>query len=166
MCRLPICTKKIHLTLATALLTLMVALPSQASGISVTEGETANFQITVHPRHSGHPFSQVRIWYETVDGTAVNGTDYQGTYPWDNKSVKGAIGQPLKISVRTFEDNDIEGSETFKIRIKRLEVGRHWNPWQFGWINTTISSWKINGQMTATITDKYQGGCGSNAGGC
>lgn len=161
---------KIHMNifraLATAFLTVVVAIPSQASGISVEEGETANFQITVQPRHSNHPFSSVRVYYETVDGTASGKTDYQRTYPWDNKFVQGAIGQPLKISVKTFVDRDAEGSETFKIRIKRLEVGRYWNPWRFGWMNTTISSWIINGDMTATITDRYQGGCGSNAGGC
>ncbi|MCY4308981.1 MAG: hypothetical protein OXC57_12045 [Rhodobacteraceae bacterium] len=139
--------------LAAALLTVVAAVPSYAS---VTEGETAVFEITVTPKYGSHIFTHIRVWYETSDGTAVAETDYRPTYPWKDNHVHGLIGQPLTILVETFEDSDVEGDETFKIRIKKLEVGRFqqvWSNQQLRWMRTSMSGWNISGGMTATISD-------------
>ena len=125
---------------------------AHAADVTVTEGETARFQITATPKSGNGASSRVRIWYDTDGGTAVEGTDYQTAHSWAH-FVQAWSGSPVTISVPTFEDAAVEGDETFNIRIRKIEV---WVPqrWNAGyWRPTPNSKWKISGVTSATIID-------------
>jgi len=157
--------------LASVLLTVAAAMPLQAGDVTVAEGETAQFQITVTPKYSGKGSSSavpVRLWYQAGGGTADEGVDYRLIQHF----VDGNMGQPLKFSVNTFEDNEIEGDETFNIRIVKLEY--FLNLWGQNYsFPLELRQFNFNGTLTATIKNttirqsrQQHGGCGSNAGGC
>jgi len=136
---------------AVAMLAVMVG-SAQAAAVTVTEGETATFQITVTPKSGNGASSRVRLWYDTDGGTAVEGEDYQTAHSWAH-NVQAWSGSPVTISVPTFEDAAVEGDETFNIRIRKIEV---WVPHRWGasyWRTTPNSKWKISGVRSATIID-------------
>ncbi|MCY4289994.1 MAG: hypothetical protein OXC63_15585 [Aestuariivita sp.] len=129
--------------------------PASAGNVTVTEGETATFQITVTRKSGTAEFDEsgrVRLWYDTHGGTAVEGTDYQTAHSWAH-FVQAWSGSPVTISVPTFEDAAVEGDETFNIRIRKIEV---WVPKRWFasyWRLTPKSKWKISGVKSATIID-------------
>jgi len=135
---------------------LLLAAPVHAGGVTVTEGETARFQITATPKWSrgnyDGPPAHIRLWYDTHGGTAIEGEDYETAHSWAH-SVQGFIGQPLTVSVETFGDDAVEGDETFRIRIRKMEaryLGRFGQIW---WRTTPVSRWNFTGAKTATIED-------------
>ena len=131
---------------------LMLAVPAHAGNVTVTEGETAQFEITVTPKSGNGESSRIRLWYDTDGGTAVEGTDYETAHSWAH-NVQAWSGSPVTISVKTFEDDAVESDETFNIRIRKVEVlVRH--RWGASYWRTTPSSkWNIGGVKTATIID-------------
>ena len=135
-----------------ALVALVLAVPAHAGNVTVQEGETARFQITVTPEAGGGEASRVRLWYDTDGGTAVEGTDYETAHSWSH-NVQAWTGSPVTISVKTFEDDAVEGDETFGIRIRKVEL---WVRQRWGasyWRTTPSSKWNISGEMSATIED-------------
>ena len=106
--------------------------PAQAGDVTVTEGETATFQITV--THKWGLSSRIRVYYSAYGGTAtpgqsdhgvgVDGGDYAYRNPWVHY-VEGQAGQPLTITVRTHTDDLVEGDETFRIKIIDRPVGQY-----------------------------------------
>ncbi len=134
---------------------LMLAVPAHAGNMSVPEGETAQFEITPAPKfhHQGAVGSvRVRLWYDTDGGTAVEGTDYETAHSWAH-NVMGVAGSPMTISVRTFQDDAVEGDETFSIRIRKVQVQYRGRFGHTSWRPSPISSWKFEGVRTATIRD-------------
>ena len=127
---------------------LMLAVPAHA----VTEGETAQFQITASHKYGSHASATIRLWYDTDGGTAVEGTDYETAHSWKH-NVQGVSGSPVTISVKTFEDDAVEGDETFNIRIRKVQVqGYGWRGSRV-WRNQPLGDWNFEGVKTATITD-------------
>ena len=132
--------------------------PAQAGDVTVTEGGTATFQVTV-TRKPGifFPSDRIRVYYADHGDTATRGTSDHGVgvdgadYPWLNPwvhYVEGGIGQPLTISVPTFADDLVEGDETFKIRAVGIRALTQW------WQNTPLPTWNVNGlPTTVTIQD-------------
>ncbi|MCY4310150.1 MAG: hypothetical protein OXC54_02370, partial [Rhodospirillaceae bacterium] len=59
----------------------------------------------------------------------------------------------VTISVKTFEDDAVESDETFKIRMRKVEVwvSQRWNASY--WRTVPNSKWKFKGVKTATIKD-------------
>ena len=100
---------------------LMLAGPVHAGDVTVKEGETAKFRITVTLKSDDSDASRIRVWYDTDGGTAVEGTDYETAHSWKH-NVRGVSGSPLTIPVKTFEDDAVEGDETFNIRIRKVEI--------------------------------------------
>ena len=137
---------------------LMLAGPVHAGDVTVREGETAKFQITVSPKSSigryqatiGGP--SIRLWYDTDGGTAVEGTDYETAHSWKH-NVRGVAGSPLTISVKTFEDDAVEGDETFNVRMRKVEVQVRQRWGASYWRVIPNSKWDFRGAKTATIED-------------
>ena len=131
---------------------LMLAGPVHAGDVTVKEGEAAKFQITATHKYGGHASATIRVWYDTDGGTAVEGTDYETAHSWKH-NVRGVAGSPLTISVKTFEDDAVEGDETFNIRMRRLQVeGYGWRGSRV-WRNESLGDWNFKGAKTATIKD-------------
>ena len=149
---------------AAVLVALMTVAPvaAQAGDVTVTEGETATFQITVTRSATAanrvfNRDSRIRVYYASDGGTAtpgfsdhgvgVDGADHQYLNPWTNYA-QGRIGHPLRISVRTHRDDLVEGDETVKIKVVGIRT-----PFKGWWHNTRFSDWTITGLPTITITD-------------
>jgi len=130
----------------------VLAVPAHAGNVTVEEGETAQFRITVTPkwRHGGS--ARIRLWYDTDGGTAVEGSDYEAAHSWKH-SVVGRIGSPVTISVKTFEDDAVEGDETFNIRIRKVEAlaSSRWG--HIFWRTTPRNRLNFSGVKSATIKD-------------
>ncbi len=134
---------------------LLLAVPATAADVTVTEGETARFAITVQPTAPSPGDGRalpIRLWYDTDGGTAIEGEDYATAHSWSHH-VRGTAGQPLAITVETFTDEAVEGDETFTIRLRKLQVqiASRWG--QVGWRTVPASRWTFAGPTTATITD-------------
>ena len=138
--------------LTAALGLAMMASPVHAGNVTVKEGETAKFQITVTPKSDNSASDRIRLWYDTDGGTAVEGTDYETAHSWKH-NVWAWTGSPVTISVKTFEDDAVESDETFKIRMRKVEVwvSQRWNASY--WRTVPNSKWKFKGVKTATIKD-------------
>jgi len=130
----------------------MLAVPAHAGTVTVTEGETARFQITVTPKSGNDGSGRVRLWYDTDGGTAVEGEDYETAHSWAH-NVRAWTGSPVTVSVKTFEDGAVEGDETFGIRIRRVEVRATLSWGASYWRSTPNSKWNISGVTSATIID-------------
>ena len=76
----------------------------------VREGDTAEFTVTL----SFAPTQAVTVTYTTEDGTATAGSDYRNTSGTLNFAV-GDLTQ--RIEVRTLEDRDDDGTETFTVQL-------------------------------------------------
>ncbi len=126
--------------------------PAHADGVSVKEGETAQFRITATPKHTGGTPVRIRVWYDTDGGTAVEGRDYETAHSWSH-NVQGVAGSPLTITVKTFADAAAEGDETFGIRLRRVEVRTRGRWGHDVWRVTPVSGWTFSGVRTATIRD-------------
>ncbi len=129
---------------------LMLAVPAHA--VTVKEGETAQFQITVTAKSGNGEASRIRVWYDTDGGTAVEGTDYETAHSWAH-NVQAWTGSPVTIRVKTFEDDAVEGDETFNIRIRKVEVQVRHRWGASYWRATSNSKWNISGVTSATIED-------------
>ena len=126
-----------------------------AGTVSVKEGETAHFQITVTPkftRSSRNVAAPIRVWYDTDGGTAVEGKDYETAHSWAN-NVQGFVGSALPITVKTFEDDAVEGNETFNIRVRKVYVQVRGRWGHAMWRLSSPSLWNFSGVKTATIED-------------
>ncbi len=129
---------------------LMLAVPAHA--VTVKEGQTAQFQITASHKYGSHASATIRVWYDTDGGTAVEGTDYETAHSWKH-NVQGVSGSPLTIRVKTFEDDAVEGDETFNIRIRKVQVqGYGWRGSRV-WRTQPLGDWNFEGVKTATIAD-------------
>jgi len=53
----------------------------------------------------------------------------------------------VTISVKTHRDDLVEGNETFKIKVVRVDVPNVW------WYSTALFYWTVTGLPTITITD-------------
>ncbi len=142
------------------LVAALALVAGSAHAQSVTEGDTVDFSITLNhlwyiPGVSG---TKIRVWYETKDGTATGGEDYEAAHS-SSDNVEAEILSAFTISVETYSDDVVEGEETFDIQLKKVDL---WvdctNSWNYfcthGW-NTgpSIDSWSISGSRTATIVD-------------
>ena len=138
---------------------VILAGSAQAGDVTVTEGETATFQITVTQNPDAlwrYPDTRIRVYYASDGGTAtpgqseygvgVNGGDYEYLNPGVNY-VDGYTGQPMTISVKTHTDDLVEGNETFRVRVSGVFVPNVW------WHSTALFYWKVSGLPTITITD-------------
>ena len=143
--------------LALAALMVGMAAPAQAGDLTVNEGETATFEITVTKARTDRFYSpnpRIRVYYAAQGGTAWGGhtregADHQPLNP-GVYYVEGVIGEPLKISVRTYKDDEVEADETIKMRISSIK-------WISGWFwsNSPISNWNVEGfPETITIKDR------------
>ena len=133
---------------------LVLAVPAQAGNVTVKEGETAHFQVTVTPKGSrGGASERIRLWYDTDGGTAIEGGDYEAAHSWKHHVV-GRIGSPVTISVKTFEDDTVEGDETFNIRMRKVEVQARGRWGHSYWRTTPNSRLDFNGAKSATIADE------------
>ncbi len=127
----------------------------RADTVTVTEGETAYFNITATPKLTGsgrYDNVPVRIWYDTDGGTAVEGKDYETAHSWAH-NVQGFAGRAMTFAVKTFADDDVEGDETFNIRMRKIQVQVRSRWGQNFWRTTPSSSWNFSGVKTATIED-------------
>ena len=79
------------------------------SNVTVTEGDPAVFTA----RLAGNAAQSVTVRYDTVDGTAVAGSDYTDT----SGSLTLAPGGTETISVDTTEDTDAEPAEMFSVTL-------------------------------------------------
>ncbi len=131
---------------------LVLAVPAHAGNVTVKEGETAHFQITVTPKQDRGGSTRIRLWYDTDGGTAVEGSDYEAAHSWKH-NVAAWSGSPVTISVKTFEDDAVEGDETFNIRMRRVEVQARGRWGHISW--RTVPSYRFNfsGVKSATIRD-------------
>ncbi len=134
---------------------LLLAGPAAADTVTVTEGATAQFTITVAPKYHNQNdgrSAHIRLWYDTDGGTAVEGEDYAIAHSWQHH-VRGVVGQPLTIAVETFADDIVEGDETFNIRLRKLQVQVRGRWGHSAWRTVPASAWKYRGIKTATILD-------------
>ncbi len=134
---------------------LMLSAPLAAAPVTVTEGETAHFTLTVTPKFSGNGDGRaapIRLWYDTDGGTAIEGTDYATAHSWAHH-VQGIVGAPLSIAVETFMDDVVEGEETFTIRPRQLQVQTRGRWGHLAWRNVPASLWTVQGDTTAAILD-------------
>ncbi len=134
---------------------LLLAGSASAADVTVIEGETARFAITVQPKfhtRSDGRAMPIRVWYDTDGGTAIEGTDYATAHSWSHH-VRGTAGAPLTIAVKTFADDAVEGDETFNIRVRKLQVLTRGRWGHTGWRDVPASRWTVAGPTTATITD-------------
>lgn len=138
---------------AAAMLAVMVG-SAQAAAVTVTEGETATFQITVTQNTEAgfqYPDGRIRVYYASDGGTATpghrrDGADYEPLNPGVNY-VDGHTGEPLTISVKTYTDDQVEGDETFGMRVTGVYIPNVW------WHSTALFYWTVTGLPTITITD-------------
>ena len=80
----------------------------------VGEGETAEFVVTLEPSSAG----DVTVRYETVDDTALAGSDYRNA----SDSLRFLPGKTRHvIEVQTTSDATSESAETFKVRLHDAE---------------------------------------------
>ena len=138
--------------LGAGLAALTLAAPAHAGNVTVEEGETAQFEITVTPKYGHSGPARIRLWYDTDGGTAVEGTDYETAHSWKH-SVVGWTGNPVSIRVKTFEDDAVEGDETFNIRIRKVEVQARSRWGHIFWKTTPRNRLNFSGVKSATIKD-------------
>ncbi|MCY4168208.1 MAG: hypothetical protein OXE82_08000 [Rhodobacter sp.] len=128
--------------------------PAQAGDVTVTEGGTATFKITVTQNPDAgfqYPDTRIRVYYASDGGTATpgfrrEGGDYEDLNPGVN-FVEGRTGQPMTISVQTHPDDQVEGDETIRIKVVRVDVPNVW------WYSTALFYWTVTGLPTITIKD-------------
>ncbi len=134
--------------------------PASAGNVTVTEGETAKFNITVTRTATSRLFSQrsrIRVYYSAAGGTAtpgfsdhgvgVDGADLQYLNPWLNW-VQGRLGESMTISVRTHRDDLVEGDETVKIKVDGIRV-----PYKGWWHDVRASDYNFTGLPTTIIIE-------------
>ncbi len=122
---------------------------SISGGGNVNEGENATFTVTL----SGSPGADLEIAALTVPGTATAGSDYtQGFSVLTFKA--GATGTDLiqTFDVPVLDDPQVEGSETFTVRLNRANEG---TPLPTGFTRGTTSAQAAimaNGSATVSIS--------------
>ena len=83
---------------------------------SVSEGGTAEFEVRLTPSSTG----TVTVSYATMDGTAVEGTDYTRT----TGTLTFIAGDMMKtISVQTEDDTEQESTERFTVTLNNVSSG-------------------------------------------
>lgn len=87
----------------------------EETAITVSEGElVATFTITLN----GDIPEAFTLDYETIEGSATDGTDYISTN--GTLSFSGTNGQSITVGVPIIEDNQLEPNEEFSVRLSNL----------------------------------------------
>ena len=126
---------------AAVIATVASAQGFQAPDIDVTEGNDAAFTVTLP-----HGMAVAIRWkYETEDGTATSGSDYQAS---SGHLVVAAGDTTESVSVKTHTDSVADGGETFKLRLRDFEMQRSNGSW------ATEAVYGIPSEKTITATIK------------
>ncbi|KAM5298193.1 adhesion G-protein coupled receptor V1 [Ctenodactylus gundi] len=76
-------------------------------------------KVNVTVTRSGGHFGLVKLWYETVDGTANSGLDF---VPATGQLLFEASEQVKSLQVEILDDEDPEGPEEFSLAIRRVQL--------------------------------------------
>lgn len=94
-------------------------------------------KIDVEVIRHGNTSSEVSVYYNTVDGEALSGSDFKFT----RGHVEFKKGETSKvITVELIDDSDYEPDESFFVQLKKPKEGKKGTPsepWEFGKLKTT-----------------------------
>ena len=128
---------------------------ASAADAEATEGDTVEFTIKLGAAPNGWA---MRYQYATVDVTAHAGDDYQAV----SGRVTFASGETEKtISVTTFDDDDDEFLESFKLKLYDQEVNGLYRG-VTGWTDSTLVI--VGMPMTMSLTGEIKDNDSSNSG--
>lgn len=114
----------------------------QAPDIEVDEGSDAVFTVTLP-----HAMAVAVRWqYETEDGTATSGSDYQSS---TGHLVVAAGDTTEAVDVRTLTDSVADGGETFKLKLFNFQMQRS----DGSWATDAVYGIPSGKTMTATIQE-------------
>jgi len=121
---------------------------AQARSLAVNEGDSVSFDITVTKASTTRWYSpdpRIRVYYahesggSATPGHSKDGADHEPLNPgvW---YVEGVVGEPITIKVKTHSDDNVEGDETFRIKVHGIKgiSGVIWG-------NTPLSNWQVSG---------------------
>lgn len=129
--------------LGAAIAAVALAQGFQAPNVEVKEGKDAQFQVTLP-----HGMAMAVRWeYETEDGTATSGSDYQSATGY---LVVAAGDTTEAVQVKTLTDTEVEDSETFKLKLHSFQLQRSNGSW------ASDAVYGIPDEKTITATIKNQ----------
>ena len=107
---------------AAAIAAVALAQGFQAPDIDVREGSKAEFKVTLP-----HGMAMALRWkYETEDGTATSGSDYESTTGY---LVVAAGDTTEAVEVKTLADLALDDGETFKLKLHSFQLQRSNGSW-------------------------------------
>ena len=135
-------TRVIASGLAAVIATVALAQGFQAPDVEVKEGNDAQFEVTLP-----HAMAVAVRWkYETEDGTATSGSDYQSS----NGHLVVAAGDTTKaVTVKTRTDSLADDGETFKLQLSDFQMQRS----NGSWANDAVYGIPSEKTITATIKE-------------